>query len=539
MWTSAAALTALLAALTISAQEKVDLTVVNHIKSEAFQNSQAMDDLFYLADVYGPRLTNSPGHKAAAEWVMKRLKEYGLENVHLEKWGPFGQSWRYTHFSAHLVEPQYQPLIGFPLAWTPGTNGVVTAEPIAAVIANDADFEKYKGKLAGKIVLSMVQKDVQPISEAPFRRLTNEELAARANVVDPSRPFGGGFGPQPPPAPAAAVTPATPPPSREEQDKFHVKVAQFYKSEGAVAVLQYGYNGDGGTVFATSGGPRDPKEPKPLPTIALTPEHYNRIARLVEHKIPVKLELEVRAEFLAGETESFNVIGEIPGTTKKDEIVMLGGHLDSWHGGTGATDNGTGCAVAIEAVRILKALNLPLSRTVRIALWGGEEEGLLGSKAYVQAHFAERDTMTLTPEYNKLDAYFNDDSGTGRFRGISVGGNDMVKPLFEAWLEPFHDLGATAVVGTTAAPTRQPGGTDHTSFTWIGLPGFGFMQDPIEYGTRTHHSNMDVYDRVVKGDVMQSSAIMAWFVYNTATRDEMLPRLTQPKPLKPEVTKTE
>jgi carboxypeptidase Q len=215
------ALTALLAARTISAQEKVDLTVVNHIKSEAFQTAQALDDLFYLADVYGPRLTNSPGHKAAAEWVMKRLKEYGLENVHLEKWGPFGQSWRYTHFSAHLVEPQYQPLIGFPLAWTPGTDGVVTAEPIVGVIANDADFEKYKGKLAGKIVLSMVQKDVQPISEAPFRRLTNEELAARANVVDPSRPFGGGFGPQPPPAPAAGVTPAMPPPSREEQDKFH------------------------------------------------------------------------------------------------------------------------------------------------------------------------------------------------------------------------------------------------------------------------------------------------------------------------------
>lgn len=533
LWTGLAAGVCIAAsAVAISAQENVDLAVVNHIKSEAFQNSQVMDHLFYLADVYGPRLNNSPGHRAAAEWVMKRLKEYGLENVHLEKWGPFGQSWRYTHFQAHLIEPQYQPLIGFPLAWTAGTDGVITAEPVLAVVTNDADFEKYKGKLAGKVVLAMTPKDVQPISEAPFRRLTNEELAARANVLDPSRPFGM-FGPPAAPAAAAPALPANPPPSREEQEKFRTRVAQFYKSEGAVAVLQYGYNGDGGTVFATSGGPRDPKEPKPLPTIALTPEHYNRIARLVEHKIPAKLELEVRAEFLSGDTDSFNVVGEIPGTTKKDEIVMLGGHLDSWHGGTGATDNGTGCAVAMEAIRILTALHQPLARTVRIALWGGEEEGLLGSKAYVQQHFADRDTMTLKPEYAKLDAYFNDDTGTGRFRGISVGGNDMVKPLFEAWLAPFHDLGATAVLGTTAPPTRQPGGTDHTSFTWIGLPGFGFLQDPMEYGTRTHHSNMDVYDRVVKGDVMQSSAIMAWFVYNTATREAMLPRLAAPKPLKP------
>ena len=533
LWTGLAAVACLVAAtVAISAEEKVDLTIVNRIKSEAFQNSQVMDHLFYLADVYGPRLTNSPGHREAAEWVMKRLKEYGLENVHLEKWGPFGESWRYTHFQAHMIEPQYQPLIGFPLAWTPGTDGVITAEPVVAVITNDADFEKYKGKLAGKVVLSMTPKEIHPISEAPFRRLTNEELEARGNVIDPSRPFVGMFGPQAPAAPAASTLPATPPPSREEQEKFRTKLAQFYKSEGAVAVLQYGYNGDGGTVFATSGGPRDPKEPKPLPTIALTPEHYNRIARLVEHKIPVKLELEVRAEFLGGDTDSFNVIGEIPGTTKKDEIVMLGGHLDSWHGGTGATDNGTGSAVAIEAVRILKALNIPLARTVRIALWGGEEEGLLGSKFYVQDHFADRETMTLKPEYSKLDAYFNDDTGTGRFRGISVGGNDMVKPVFEAWLQPFHDLGATAVLGTTATPTRQPGGTDHTSFTWIGLPGFGFLQDPMEYGTRTHHSNMDVYDRVVKGDVMQASAIMAWFVYNTAARDEMLPRLAEPKPLK-------
>jgi Zn-dependent M28 family amino/carboxypeptidase len=264
--------------------------------------------------------------------------------------------------------------------------------------------------------------------------------------------------------------------------------------------------------------------------VALTPEHYNRIARLVQHKIPVKLEFDIRAEFLGGNDNSFNVIGEIPGTTKKDEIVMLGGHLDSWHGATGATDNATGSSVAIEAVRILKSLNQPLPRTVRIALWGGEEEGLLGSMAYVQDHFAQRDTMQIKPEFLKLSAYFNDDTGTGRFRGISVGGNDAVKPIFDAWVEPLSDLGMTAVIGATAPPTTRPGGTDHTSFTWIGLPGFGFLQDPMEYGTRTHHSNMDFYDRVQPGDVMQGAAIEAWFVYNAATRKDMLPRLEIPAP---------
>ncbi len=511
------------AASILSAQEKVDLTVVNKIKAEAFQNSQVMDHLFYLADVYGPRLTNSPGHRAAAEWVVKRLQSYGLQNVHLEKWSDFGQSWKLTHFSAHLLEPQYQPLIGFPLAWTPGTDGVVTGEPVLAVINTEADLDKFKGKLKGKVVLTMEPKMIEPITDPISHRLTNEELAARANVLDPSRanPFG----------PAPAARPATPPLSREEAAARKNKINQFLKDEGALVVLQYGYNGDGGTVFATAGGSRDPKDPIPPPMVAVTPEHYNRIVRLIEHKIPVKLEFDIRTEFLHDSTDSFNVVGDIPGTTKKDELVMLGAHLDSWHGGTGATDNGTGSAVAIEAVRILKELNLPMQRTVRIALWGGEEEGLLGSIAYVQEHFANRNTMVPSADYSKLSAYYNDDTGTGRFRGISVGGNDMAKPIFEAWLEPFHDLGATAVLGTTAPPTVRPGGTDHTSFTWIGLPGFGFVQDPIEYGTRTHHSNMDVYDRVQKGDVMQASAIMAWFVYNTATRPEMMPRVTMPKPL--------
>lgn len=500
------------------AQEPVDLGMLSRIKREAFQNSQVMDDLFYLSDVYGPRLTNSPGYRAAAEWAMKRLREYGLENVHEESWGPFGRSWKLTYFSGHLLEPQYQPLIGFPLAWTPGTPGEIKGEPVMAVINTDADFEKFKGKLTDKIVLSMEPKVLALSTEPLAKRFTDEELAARQKVLDPSRPFGG------------LVANLTTQEQRDAAAAKRKKVAKFYKDEGVAVVLQYAPNGDGGTVFASSGGSRDPKEPIPAPTVALTPEHYNRIARLLEHKIPVQLAFDIRAEFIGDNEESFNVIGEIPGTTNRDEIVMLGGHLDSWHSGTGATDNATGCSVAIDAVRILKTLHQPLSRTVRIALWGGEEQGLLGSMAYVQAHFAQRDTMQIKPEFLKLSAYYNDDTGTGRFRGIGIGGNDAVAPIFAQWLAPLSDLGATAIFGATASPTTKPGGTDHTSFTWIGLPGFSFVQDPMEYSTRTHHSNMDVYDRAQPGDLMQGAAIEAWFVYNTATRKDMLPRLPIPAP---------
>ena len=500
--------------LVSAAQETLDLTIVNRIKAEAFQNSQVMDHLFYLSDVYGPRLTNSPGHQGAAEWAMKRLRGYGLERVKAEKWGPFGQSWKLTRFSGHMLAPQYQPLIGMPLAWTASTKGVVTGEAVLAPLRGEADFDAFKGKLRDKIVLIMDAKNIEMSTEPLAHRFTAEELLARERGPDPSR-----LGPSGPMARR----------QREAVAAFRKKRNQFLRDEGALVVLQYAPKGDGGTVFAQAGGSRDVNDPIPPATVALTPEHYNRIARLISHQIPVKLEFDVESEMITDTTDSFNVTGEIPGNAKKDELVMLGGHLDSWHGATGATDNATGCAVAIEAVRILETLHVPLDRTVRIALWGGEEQGLLGSRAYVQEHFARRDTMQIGPEYNKLSAYYNDDNGTGRFRGINVGGNDMAKPIFEAWLAPFHDLGATAVTGVTAAPTREPGGTDHTSFTWIGLPGFGFLQDPIEYDTRTHHSNMDFYDRVQPGDLMQAAAIEAWFVYNTAMRKDMMPRLPMPK----------
>jgi carboxypeptidase Q len=280
-------------------------------------------------------------------------------------------------------------------------------------------------------------------------------------------------------------------------------------------------------VFAQGGGTRDVKDPVPPPMVTLTPEHYNRIARLLDHKIPVKLEFDIQARFVDDRSDSVNVVGEIPGGRKRDEVVMIGAHLDSWHSGTGATDNAAGSAVMIEAMRILKTLNLRLDRTVRLALWSGEEQGILGSRAYVADHFAAREDMKLKPEHARLSGYFNVDNGSGKIRGIYLQGNDAMRPIFQAWLKPFEDLGATTI------SIRSTGGTDHLSFDAVGLPGFQFIQDPLEYDSRTHHSNMDVYDRVQRADMMQMSAIVASFVYNTANRDALLPRKPLPKPQPP------
>ncbi|HYL75893.1 MAG TPA: M20/M25/M40 family metallo-hydrolase [Bryobacteraceae bacterium] len=509
--------------LFVLAEEKVDLSIINRIKTEAFENSKVMDHMFYLTDVNGPRLTGSPNYKAAADWIVKRMTEYGMAAKE-EKWGPFGRGWANKHFEAHLIEPQYQPLIGVPLAWTAGTDGTVTGEPMLVTIRTDADFEKYKGKLKGKIVMQQAAKEIAMQMTVPGRRYTDAELTEEA-IAQVGRPTfgprapGGQFGQQQPPA-----TPEEARQRREEQRKFQEKLSAFLKDEGALVLLSYGYNGDGGTVFASSGGTYDPKKPVALTAVALTPEHYNRIARLMQHKIPVKLAFNIQNQFYDDNQDSVNVIAEIPGGRKKDEIVMLGAHLDSWHGGTGATDNAAGSAVMMEAIRILKALNLPMDRTVRMGLWGGEEEGLLGSRAYVKEHFGDRETMKLAGEHSKLAGYFNYDNGTGKIRGIYLQGNDMVRPIFESWMAPFKDLGATTIT------IRNTGGTDHQSFDAVGLPGFQFIQDPMEYNSRTHHSNMDVYDRIQAGDLMQASAIIATFVYNTAMRDEMLPRKPLPKP---------
>jgi carboxypeptidase Q len=489
------------------AQEKVDLATLHKIKEEAFQHSQVMDTMFQLTDVHGPRLTNSPAYFGAADWVVKQMTDWGMKS-HQEKW-PFGRGWEFTKFSAHLIEPQYAPLIGFPLAWTAGTNGVASGEPMMIeALANDADLEKYKGKIKGKIIMIGGPRELQMSMTPLGRRYTDQELAEISIAPDPG---AGGRGPG-----------GRGPGGRG----FQQTLQKFLATEQPALILRSGTGrSEGGTVFgASSAGSRDAKDPVVPSTVLIAPEHYNRICRLIEHKIPVKLEFEVQAKFQDERTDSVDVLAEIEGGRKRDEVVMLGGHLDSWHAGTGATDNAAGSAVMIEAMRILKTLDLKMDRTVRMGLWGGEEEGLLGSRAYVKEHFADPETMKTTTEHAKLSGYFNIDNGTGKVRGVYLQGNDMMRPIFEQWFAPLKDL----TNGTISI--RNTGGTDHLSFDAVGLPGFQFIQDPMEYDTRTHHSNMDTLDRIQKGDMMQMAAIVASFVYNTATREEMLPRKPLPKP---------
>ena len=504
----------------LHAEDKVDLFAINRIKTEAFQNSKVMENAFYLTDVYGPRLTGSPGLQAAAEWAVKRMGEWGLSGGQLEKWTPFGRGWSCTRFSAQMKEPQFAPLIGFARPWSPGTNGPLSADPTLAVMRKDEDLAKFKGKLRGKIVLLQAPARSVPASRILTRRLTDVELAAEAIAPDPSSssPFTAPIPNLLMPGPSGVR-----PPDREAARKFRAKLNQFLVDEGVVLTLIPGYEADGGTVFATAAGSQDPKEPLPPPAVALTPEHYNRIARLLERKVPVTLEFDIRNK-ITEPADAFNVTAELPGTKPDAGLVMLGAHLDSWTGGTGATDNAAGCAVAMEAIRILKTLDFKMPRTVRIGLWTGEEQGLLGSKAYVKEHFANPEDMKLKPEHAKLSGYFNLDNGTGKIRGVYLQENDMMRPVFESWLAPFKDLGASTVT------IRKTGGTDHLSFDAVGLPGFQFIQDPVEYSTRTHHSNMDLFDRLQAGDLMQASAIMASMVYMTAMRDEKLPRKALPKP---------
>jgi len=544
----AALAAALLLISSATAQEptgdKVDLDTLAQIKHEAYDNSHVMENLYNISEVYGPRVTNSRNHRAAAEWAMQQMKDWGLKNVHLEPW-PFGYGWQIKKFYGALEAPAYAPLIGFPLAWTPGTNGPITAEAMWAPIHSKDDFAKYHGKLKGKIVLMF---DPAPLTlhttaeAAPSP--SDEEIEARAN--NPRGGFPGGPGG---PGGARGTGAADRDPSgrgRHGEGTWEFtptslalsgnkalrnELNAFLAAEGPAVVLTPGYNGDVGTIFATYGGSENPKDPIPPPMVAIAAEQYNRVVRLLQHGTVPKLTFDIQVDYQKENQNAFNVVGEIPGTTKADEVVMVGGHFDSWQGATGATDNGTGSAVALEAVRILTTLHKPMARTVRVALWGGEEEGLYGSIAYVQQHFAPRDTMKKTPEYDKLDVYFNDDDGTGRFRSVSALGNPQLAAIFKSWIEPIKDSHMVGVSTGQYRPTASPGGTDSTSFSWIGLDGIGFQQDSVEYGTLTHHSNMDLYDRVQKDQVEQGAMIEAWFAYNAATRADMLPRIPTPDPL--------
>ncbi len=482
-----------------------DSAVIAKFQDEGSQHSRIMEVIGYLTDVYGPRLTNSPNIREAGDYAVKTLRAWGLSNVHQETWGPFGRGWSNELFEANEIAPQHFPLIAYPKAWTPGTNGAVTAAAICAKIEKEEDFSSYRGRLRGMFVLTAPLLAVEAQFEAPAHRYTDQELAEMAQP----RP------PQPPPDRASRDR-------QRKQQEFNEKLVKFLTDEGAVAWLEPAPH-DGGTMMVMAGGSRDPKDPPVLPRIAVDAEHYGRIFRTLEKNIPVTLRINIANKFYDDNLDSFNIVAEIPGTDKPDEVVMLGAHFDSWASGTGATDNAAGSAVMMEAMRILKSANVKLRRTVRLALWTGEEEGLFGSRAYVMEHFADRNTMDLKPDHAKLSAYFNMDNGTGKIRGIYLQGNEAVRAIFEKWMEPFKAEG----MSTLAA--RAVGGTDHVSFDEVGLPGFQFIQDPIEYETRTHHTNMDVYERVQPADLKQMAVIVASYAYMTANADQLLPRKPLPK----------
>ncbi|HUM01398.1 MAG TPA: M20/M25/M40 family metallo-hydrolase [Thermoanaerobaculia bacterium] len=510
--------------------ENVDLEMVTRIRDEAFNRSKAAETLSKLCDGMGPRLTGSPDYRKAAEWARDQMTAIGLSNVKIESFAPFGRGWILEAASVRMVAPAVAILPGLPKAWTPGTDGPKKGKAVLGKLETAEDLEKWKGKLEGKILLLGDPPEARPHDKGDVSRYDDKELAE----IWKYEPGGGRY--------------RRSPADRERmirQREFRKKLDEFLRTEKVLAVLEPS-RGDYGTIFVQGGGSWKPNEPVPPPTVVLGAEAYGRVARILERKGDVELEVDVQARFTDEDPlAASNVFGEIPGTdrTRKDEIVLIGAHLDSWHGGTGATDDGVGVATALEVMRILKALNVAPKRTIRIGLWGGEEQGLLGSRAWVSRELASRleptdarelelpaylrrptGPLSFKPGYAKFDVYFNVDNGAGKLRGIFAQDNAAVVPIFEAWLAPFRDLGATTVT------MKRTGGTDHQSFDSVGLPGFQFLQDELDYDTRTHHANMDVVERVPKADLMEIAAVWAAFAWHAAQRDPMFPR----RPLPPE-----
>ena len=506
--------------LAVWSQEKVDLEMVTRIRYEGFHNSKVMELASGLMDGIGPRLTGSPNVKRANEWTRDQLSSFGLSNAHLEAWGPFGRGWANQYVNVRMTSPDVAPLIAYAKAWTPGTNGVLKGKCVRVKIEDKKDFEKYRGKLAGIIALFGSDPEVKTITQPMFERLGDKELADIGQYLIPSEK----------------------PPFRlreyMKRMQFIRELNKFLADEKVLALVDHGYGSfGGGTVFVQSGGSWKMGETATVPELTVALEQWDRIARLIERKTDVELELNVTNTFYDDDPMQYNTLAELPGTDKKDELVMVGAHLDSWHSGTGATDNGAGSVVMMEVMRILKALDVKPRRTIRIGLWTGEEQGLLGSQNYVQQHFGSRPPIdepdmkgmptllrreagpvTTKAEQAKVSAYFNVDNGSGKIRGVYLQENEAVAPIFEAWMQPFKDLGMSTLT------MRNTGGTDHQSFDAVGIPGFQFIQDPLDYQTRTHHSNMDVYDRLQADDLKQAAVIVASFVYNAAMRDQMLPR---------------
>lgn len=505
----------LVPAIVIAQNERIDTGAMSQIRNEGLNRSKVMDIAFHLTDASGSRLTGSPGFMRAANYAKGQLTEWGLTNAMLDAWGGFGKSWELQKSYIAMTAPWYKSLEAYPKVWTGGTSGLHNAEVMLISARDSAGLDIYKGKLSGKILIAD-RSDSYELSFSPdATRYTDGQLDAMAN----------------PPLPVQPADTAGDRKRREQSlldNRTQLSMLSTLKSmavdEGAIAIFTTSPRNHDGTIFVQQAGPYKTTDPANFLDIALQWEDYMTIVRLIKNKIPVKMDMDVQTKFYTADTLGYNVLAEIKGTDKKlqEEVVMLGGHLDSWHSGTGATDNAAGCIVMMEAVRILKAIGIRPKRTIRIALWSGEEQGLLGSKGYVKKTFGDPATMKLLPAHAKFSSYFNVDNGTGKIRGVYLQGNEALRPIFQQWLAPFNDLGAKTLT------INNTGGTDHLSFDAVGLPGFQFIQDPIEYGTRNHHSNMDVYDHLQEDDLKQAATIVAAFVYNAAMRDEKLPRKALP-----------
>ena len=519
MTRATAALWALTALVSLSAQSPIDLATVSRIKQEALTRSQVMDHVGWMSDVYGPRVTGTPNLTRASEWAMKRFTEWGLANVHQERFA-FGQGWRVERFSAHIVAPEPQPIIGYPRTYSPSTGGPITADVVRVDIRSEADFAKYRGTLKGKIVLPQPVRRVRMLDDRIVLRMNEQDIEEAMTTPIPAAGGGrGGSGGQ----------------------GLAEKVAEFYVSEGVSGLLERGSDSDlaaggsdlswqtqrvdGGTIFPGSGGSRDPKAARQVPSATIAVEHYNRMVRILEKGVPVRVELNIQATIYPekdGAPNGISTIAEVPGSDLADEAVIMGAHFDTTPGATGATDNATGAAAMMEAVRIIKSLGLKPRRTIRVALWGGEEQGLLGSRAYVAEHYGTESSPK--PGHAKLAGYYNLDNGTGRIRGVWGQGNLGAMALFKQWSEAVKDLGVEIIAPRTVTAT------DHSSFDNAGLPGFQFVQERLEYNSRTHHSNMDFVDRVQRDDLVQQAAVAAVYAWYTANWPEKLPRKTNKPP---------
>ena len=522
------------------ATEDLDLTMYARIRTEGFTHSKVMQFAGALADGIGPRLTGSPNMAKANAWTRDTLTSIGLQNAHLEDWGDFGMGWQQINTWARMVSPDPEPLWMQAAPWSPATKGPVSGDVVYVPLTDEKELDALKGKLAGKIVLHGPTRPTPDITKPLFTRYTDDELKEMQS-------FQPGNGALNSPAFRALFE------ARMQMAQLRKKALEMMASEGVVAIITPSRDspdgGGTGIIFDDNGAAltRDAQKPEnavKIPNAVMMIEHYNRIARMVENHVPVTVEVNIEAKFTGDHEHGFDTVAEIPGTDPKlkDQVVMVGGHLDSWISGTGATDNGAGSIVAMEAVRILKALDLKPRRTIRIALWSGEEEGLYGSQGYVKQHFGSfalpstpdpagipaflghHGPLTTTSEWDKLDAYYNLDNGTGKVRGVYTQGNFAIAPIFAQWIAPLADLGVSTITN------RNTGGTDHLSFDAVGLPGFQFIQDPMDYQTRTHHSDMDTYDRLHEDDLEQAAVVEAIFLWNTSQRDAMMPRKPFPHP---------